>query len=66
METISDKQIIDVKAYNEVADYTYQALEKGIVLGIRGYFNSKEIVIEEFEKINLSYWHKQIKSCILE
>ena len=55
METISDKQIIDVKAYNEVADYTYQALEKGIVLGIRGYFNSKEIVIEEFEKINLSY-----------
>ena len=58
METISDKQIIDVKAYNEVADNTYQVLEKGTVLLIRGYFNSKEIVIEEFEKISLFYWHK--------
>ena len=55
METISDKQIIDVKAYNEVADYTYQILEQGTTLGIRGYFNSKEVVIEEFEKIDFSY-----------
>lgn len=66
METISDKQIIDVKAYNEVADYTYQVLEQGTTLGIRGYFNSKEIVIEEFEKISLFYWHKQIKNCIIK
>lgn len=42
----------------EIADYTYQVLEKGTVLLIRGYFNSKEIVIEEFEKISLFYWHK--------
>lgn len=39
----------------EVADYTYQVLEQGTTLGIRGYFNSKEIVIEEFEKISLFY-----------
>ena len=50
----------------EIVDYTYQVLEKGTTLGIRGYYNSKEVVIEEFEKIDFSYWHKQIKSCILE
>lgn len=31
----------------EIADYTYQVLEKGTALLIRGYFNSKEVVIEE-------------------
>ena len=39
----------------EIADYTYQVLEQGTTLGIRGYFNSKEVVIEEFEKIDFSY-----------
>ena len=39
----------------EIADYTYQVLEKGTVLLIRGYFNNKEVVIEEFEKIDFSY-----------
>jgi len=42
------------RAY-EIADYTYQVLEKGKVLLIRGYFNSKEVAIEEFEKIDFSY-----------
>ena len=34
--TIQDKQIIRVKAYNEIADYIYQHIKKNDIIAIEG------------------------------
>lgn len=42
--------IINVKAYNELADYCYAKLKKEDIISFSGYINSdSEIIIEEIE-----------------
>ena len=46
---LQNDSIVEVKAYNEIADYCYSKLEKGNIVAIQGYLNKAiEIVIEEF------------------
>ena len=45
---LSNKSIIKVKGYNEIADYCYQKLLKGDIIGIYGELNNDmEIIINE-------------------
>lgn len=45
---LSNKSIVEVKAYNELADYSYSKFEKEDNVFICGYLNSNmEIIIEE-------------------
>ena len=46
---LNNKSIVEVKAYNELADYCYSKLKKNYIIAIQGYLsNDTEIVIEEF------------------
>lgn len=46
---LQNDSIVEVKVYNEIADYCYSKLEKGNIVAIQGYLNKAiEIVIEEF------------------
>ena len=46
-----NKSIINIKAYNELADYCYSKLQKYDVCAIQGYINSEmEIEVEEIKK----------------
>jgi len=46
---LNNKSIVEVKAYNELADYCYNKLKKNDIIAIQGYLsNDMEIVIEEF------------------
>lgn len=46
---LNNKSIVEVKAYNELADYCYSKLEKGNRLAIQGYLNNAiEIITEDF------------------
>ena len=47
---LSNRSIVTVKAYDEMADLCYQKLQKGDIIGIQGYLNSNmEIVAIEVE-----------------
>lgn len=49
---LSNKSIIDVKGYNEYADYCYSQLSKEDVVFIYGYLNLKmELIIKNIEKL---------------
>lgn len=42
-----NKSIVQIKAYNEVADYCYSKLNNGDIIFIEGYLNSNmEIIIK--------------------
>ena len=46
---LNNKSIVEVKAYNELADYCYSKFKKNNIIAIQGYLsNDTEIVIEEF------------------
>ena len=46
---LNNKSIVELKAYNELADYCYSKLKKNYIIAIQGYLsNDMEIVIEEF------------------
>ena len=46
-----NNSIINIKAYNELADYCYSKLQKYDVCAIQGYINSEmEIEVEEIKK----------------
>ena len=46
---LNNKSIVEVKAYNELADYCYSKIKKNDIITIQGYLsNDTEIVIEEF------------------
>ena len=50
---LNNKSIVEVKAYNELADYCYSKLEKGNKVEIQGCLNNEmEIIIEEFNVLN--------------
>ena len=43
---LENKSVVVVKGYNEIADYCYEDLTKGSIIGMQGYLNSnKEIII---------------------
>ena len=44
---ISNKSIIQVKAYNELADYVYSKLEKGSMILIKGKLYGSYVFAEE-------------------
>lgn len=47
---LSNRSIVTVKAYDEMADLCYRKLLKGDIIGIKGYLNSNmEIIVEEIE-----------------
>lgn len=47
-----NNSIINIKAYNELADYCYSKLQQGDVCIIQGYINSEmEIEVEQIERI---------------
>lgn len=47
---LSNCSIVTVKTYDEIADSCYQKLQKGDIIGIKGYLNSNmEIIVEEIE-----------------
>lgn len=47
---LSNRSIVTVKAYDEIADLCYQKLLKGDMVGIQGYLNSNmEIIVNEVE-----------------
>ena len=51
---LSNNSIIKVKGYNEIADYCYQKLIKGDIVGIYGELNrGMEIIIHE---LNIFYF----------
>ncbi len=46
-----NKSIVQVKAYNELADYCYSKLQKHDVCAIQGYINSEmKIEVEKIKK----------------
>lgn len=48
-----DGSSIRVKAYNELADYCYRNLEKGMLVQIEGYINSKcEVIVSNINIFN--------------
>ena len=49
-----DGSSIRVKVYNELADYCYRNLEKGMLVEIEGCINNKcEIILEDIILINI-------------
>lgn len=64
---LNNKSIVEVKAYNELADYCYSKLEKGNKVEIQGCLNNEmEIIIEEFNvlnKTNIKKFKKSYKKC---
>ena len=42
-----DKQVIKIKAYNELADYCYSKLEKGKRVFIYGKISKNNIIVKE-------------------
>ena len=51
---LSNKSIIKVKGYNEIADICYQNLVKGEIVTIYGSLNNEmEIIINEIESKNI-------------
>ena len=60
---LNNKSIVEVKAYNELADYCYSKLEKGNKVEIQGCLNNEmEIIIEEFNVLNKTNIKKFKKS----
>ena len=52
IETIEYKQKIEVKAYNEMADYIYRKFNKNDMIMINGYINNVcEIIIKTADKL---------------
>ena len=51
---LHNKSIVQVKAYNELADYCYSKLQKYDVCAIQGYINSEMKI--EVEKIVNKYY----------
>ena len=49
---IKNKQIIDLKAYDEVADFVYQNVKEGDHIFLQGALKDDVIEIEEIEKID--------------
>ena len=48
---LENKSIIKIKGYDEIADWCYQKLNSGNIVGIYGYITKKmEIIIEDIEK----------------
>lgn len=48
---LSNCSIVTVKTYDEIADLCYQKLQKGDIIGIKGYLNSNmEIIISDIDK----------------
>ena len=46
---LKNKSIVQVKAYDEIADKCYKLLEKNDIIEVQGKLNSKmEIIIEDF------------------
>lgn len=51
---LSNGSIIKIKGYNEIADYCYRNLEKGMLVEIEGCINNKcEIILEDIILINI-------------
>ena len=45
---LNNKSIVEVKAYNELADYCYSKLKKNDIIAIQGYLSNEiEIIIKE-------------------
>ena len=60
LETIKDNQKIEIKAYNEIADYVVSRLKKGDTVILNGYIDTEwKIVIKTIER------NTQIKSCCI-
>ena len=52
IETIENKEKIELKAYNEIADFAFQNLVKENVVIINGYIdNDNKIAIKEISRI---------------
>ena len=51
--TIQDKQIIRVKAYNEIADYIYQHIKQNDCIAIEGKIRDGFIEIENLDRSRL-------------
>lgn len=48
---LSNRSIVTVKTYDEIADSCYQKLQKGDIIGIKGYLNSNmEIIISDIDE----------------
>lgn len=48
---LSNRSIVTVKTYDELADSCYQKLQKGDIIGIKGYLNSNmEIIISDIDE----------------
>lgn len=48
---LSNCSIVTVKTYDEIADSCYQKLQKGDIIGIKGYLNSNmEIIISDIDE----------------
>lgn len=48
---LSNRSIVTVKTYDEIADSCYQKLQKGDIIGIKGYLNSNmEIIILDIDE----------------
>lgn len=50
--TLSDRQIIKIIAYNEMADWAYKILKKDNTICINGYIKGSDVVLK---MVNL-YW----------
>lgn len=44
--TITNKQRINIVAYNELADYVYQNIKQGNTVFINGYISSNKLVVK--------------------
>ena len=47
IKTIKDNQIINIKAYNELADYFYSKYKKGDAVMIEGKLEENEVIVTQ-------------------
>lgn len=48
---LENKSIIKIKGYNEIADYCYRKLIRGVIIGISGNLDSNmEIIISDIDE----------------
>ena len=51
IETITDNEIINIVAYDELADYIYGNISITDILIVNGYIEGNNVIVKELEKI---------------
>lgn len=49
--TLNDKQVINIRAYNEIADLVYRKLNRDNLICINGYIQNNNVIIKIFDNM---------------